>query len=184
MSTRGGGDRRFNGGGGSWGDGGRSYGRSVRNYGGDRPYGGGRGRMYDGRGTVAYYHGANVYQGGAPLCGPGFYTPVVYRYARPRSYVSLGINLGSPYPPPAYVYDDRPAPVVQDPEPQIDVENEPPAGCYYYDPFCGREFSNLDEYTDHINQEGHAKTIEIIVRDSGEQLRTLEFANGSWSVQR
>lgn len=68
--------------------------------------------------------------------------------------------------------------------PEIDVENEPPAGCYYYDPYCEREFANLDDYTDHLDAERHSNTIEIVDRDSGERVRTLEYVDGYWGVQQ
>jgi hypothetical protein len=66
---------------------------------------------------------------------------------------------------------------------RVDVANDPPAGCRYYDRFCDRQFSNLDDYTEHVNGQDHSKTIEILRKDSGERLRTLEFVGGSWRVQ-
>ena len=49
----------------------------------------------------------------------------------------------------------------------IDVTNDPPAGCYYYDRFCDRQFSNLDDYTEHVESQDHPKTIEIIRKRLG-----------------
>lgn len=66
---------------------------------------------------------------------------------------------------------------------EIDVENEPPAGTYYRDRFCNRTFSTLDDYTEHLESKHHSQTIDIIERDSGERLRTLEFVDGYWQVQ-
>lgn len=162
----------------------RGYDDRTRTYGGrDRWYGGGSGRAYWGGGGYGRGAGWGSY-GGPGYCAPNYGGRRIIRYARPRSYVSFGIGLGaSYYCPPSYRAYARHAPIVREYESQIDVENEPPAGCYYYDPFCEREFLNLDDYTDHIDHEGHAKTIEIIERDSGEPLRTLEFVDGYWSVQ-
>ena len=199
----GGGTRPDGGGAHAWGGGTRpggggshSYGGGTSTWGGSGAYGGGHSRTYVRRGPVAYgggsgcygggsgyYGGGASYYGGAPYCAPRSYAPVVYRYARPRSYTTFRIGIGY-YCPPSYRVYDRPAPVVVEPELQVDVENEPPAGCYYYDSFCQREFATLDEYTEHVDNENHAKTIEIIERDSGEPVRTLEFVDGYWGVQR
>ncbi len=189
MYARSSSERRFKGD--AWGGGRPNGGRSIRtwsgggrNYGGGHAYNSGHSRTHVRRGSVAYRGGVSYY-GGVRDCGPRYHRPVVYGYARPRTYVSFGIGVGSGYYcPPAYRYHDRRAPIVRETESQIDVENEPPAGCYYYDPYCERDFSNLDEYTDHIDREGHAKTIQIIERDSGDPVRTLEFVGGYWSVQR
>ncbi len=67
---------------------------------------------------------------------------------------------------------------------ELDVENEPPAGAYYRDRFCNRTFSTLDDYTEHLDNEHHSQTIDIIERDSGKRLRTLEFVDGYWQVQQ
>jgi hypothetical protein len=184
-------ERRYKGGGGSqggWGDG--------ANRGGGRTYGGGGyvdrgGRAYGGgsryRGSAPYYGSRGSYYGGPPYHSGYVRYGRPYRYGcgRPHSYVSFGIGLGVPYYcPPAYHYYVAPHPVIEEPSDLIDVENLPPAGCYYYDPFCDRQFADLDTYTDHIDRETHGKTIEIIDRDSGDRLRTLEFVDGYWSVRR
>ena len=125
--------------------------------------------------------------GGVPYCygGGSYYRSGGYGYIRPRTFVSLGIGLGPSYHhPTAYRYDEEPSPVESESESSIDVTNEPPAGCYYYDRFCDRQFSNLDEYTDHLENQDHAKSIEIVQKDSGDELRTLEFVDGYWSVQK
>jgi hypothetical protein len=184
----GGSERRYKGGGSQGSQGGRAYGGNWSNGGGRtyvdrgvRTYGGG----YRYGGSVPYYGGS-----GSSYCAPygssvvRYVRPYRYGYVRPRSYVSLGIGIGVPYYcPPTYRTYVAPPPVIEESSDQIDVENLPPAGCYYYDPFCEREFSDLDSYTDHIDQTDHAKTIEIINRDSGDRLRTLEFVGGYWSVQ-
>ena len=77
-----------------------------------------------------------------------------------------------------------PPPVETESGTQVDVTNNPPAGCYYYDRFCDRQFSNLDDYTGHVESQDHPKTIEIIRKDSGDRLRTLEFVGGYWNVQK
>ena len=207
----GGGDRSYGGGDRSDGGGNRSYGGGDRSYGGgnrsrgvgsDRSYGGG-GRPYVGGGGQTYvdrgglarsggtrdyggarYHGGARYYGGARYCGgASYYEPYVYRYVRPRPVVSFGIGLGVPYSsPPVYRYEAEPQPVVVGPVASVDVTNEPPAGCYYYDRFCDRRFSNLDEYTDHLQGQDHAKTIEVVQEESGAGLRTLELVDGYWNV--
>src|SRR4029078_6050845 len=99
----------------------------------------------------------------------------------PRTYISFGFGVPY-YPRPVYHYYE-PYPVVVESRTEIDVTNDPPAGCYYYDRFCDREFSNLDDYTDHLDQTDHAKTVEIVQRNSGDAIRTLEFVGGYWSVR-
>jgi hypothetical protein len=163
---------------------GRSYGGGGgRSYGGGRSHGGGW--SYGGDGRARGDVGSRHYWGG----GHGGFRG--YRYVYPRTYIGLGIGYATPY------YDYVPQPYAQ-PYPQyvepnsvdsspgggIDVTNDPPAGCYYYDPFCDQQFANLDDYTEHVESHDHAKTIDIIERDSGERLRTLEFVDGYWSVQK
>jgi hypothetical protein len=108
--------------------------------------------------------------------GVPYYRPPAYRY-----YVE-------PYPVEtesgtSIVTPSQLPPVETESSTQVDVTNEPPAGCYYYDRFCDRQFSNLDDYTEHVESQDHPKTIEIIQNDSGDTLRTLEFVGGYWSVQ-
>jgi hypothetical protein len=128
----------------------------------------------------------------------------IHRHYRPR----LLIRLGSGFSPPRYyrrpvvverrhyiIRDDddvtrrEPAPTRDDhgvrgrPSPfedDFDVTNEPPPGCYYHDGFCDREFSTLDDYTEHLQDRRHSETIDIIDRRSGDRLHTLEFVNGEW----
>lgn len=172
--TYGGGSPTYLGGGsGSYGRGGRAYGG-----GGGRTYGGG-GRTYLGGG--GRYFGAGRYYHG----GGRYYGPYGYRYIHPRTFVSFGIGLGFPYYyPPDYGYYVKPYSVEVQSGTSIDVSNEPPAGCYYYDRFCDRQFSNLDEYTHHLESQDHPKTIEVVQKDSGDTLRTLEFVDGYWSVKK
>lgn len=175
------------------------YGGGVRYHGGGGYHQGG-GRSYGGGG---YYGGGGSYCGGGHYYGGGFRYVQPYRYYPPRTFVSFGVRFGSPsycYRP-VYHYSD---PVYTEPrhayveprqqyvEPdrgyddgagQIDVENEPPAGCYYYDPFCDEQFRNLDLYTDHLQSHDHAQTIEIVQENSGHTLRTLEFVGGTWRVR-
>ena len=183
-----GGDRSHNGGGG------RTYsGGDDRSYdgGGGRTYSGGGGRTYSGGGRtyggVERYYGSSVryYGGGGHYQGGGYYGSYGYRHLRPRAFISFGIGLGLPYYcPPAYRYRVEPYPVEVESGTSIDVSNEPPAGCYYYDRFCDRQFSNLDDYTDHLDGQDHPNTIEVVREDSGDALRTLEFVGGYWSVKR
>ena len=161
----------------AYGEGGRTHGRWGRAYRDDDR------RTVVRRAPVAR-RGGTWYHGGASDYVRRYDPPVIYRYVRPRSYVGFSFGLGLPYYcPPSYRYHHGPAPVVVETELEIDVENEPPAGCYYHDPFCDRDFPYLDEYTDHIDNEGHAKTIQIIELESGDWVRTLEFVGGYWSVQ-
>ena len=87
-------------------------------------------------------------------------------------------------PDPSMNTPTQPPPVETESGTQVDVTNDPPAGCYYDDRFCDRQFSNLDDYTEHVDSQNHPKTIEIIRKDSGARLRTLEFVGGYWSVQK
>lgn len=131
-----------------------------------------RGRVY--RNPPRYYGGPRYY-----YRDTYYRRPVVYRY--PRTYVSVGIGLPY-YCPPAWRYRVVRHPVIYDYA--VEVNNLPPAGCYYWDPHCGLEFRDLDSYTDHIDREGHAGTIEIVEYDTGNYVRTLEFVGGYWVVQR
>jgi hypothetical protein len=179
-----------------------SHGYSGWRSSGHRSYVGGPRYRYGGGQTrypsYGYGSGYHVRYG-----GPARYC---YRY-RPRLFLGLGLGY-TYYAPPTYGYD--PAPVVVEPAPvyrdapppsddrdygdqgrapadesgQIDVTNEPPDGCYYYDSFCGKRFSTLDDYTEHLQGHHHDQAIMIIERDSGDTLRTLEFVDGYWQVQK
>jgi hypothetical protein len=178
--------RRYKGDGGrTWGGGGYSGSRGIWNGGGNYGGWGDRHRSYGGgSGYYGYRSAPRVIYGGTRYYSDDCYAPRVryIRAPRYRSYVSFGIGLG--YYCPVRYRSYAVAPPVVDQRDVIDVENLPPAGCYYYDPYCQREFSDLDSYTDHIDQENHAQTIEIRDRDSGDYVRTLVFLNGYWEVQR
>lgn len=197
--TKGGG-RGYGGGGRVYG-GGRAYGGGGgggRVYGGGRAYGGGGGYVYRGGGSRDYgrtygggggrhFYGVRpIYVGGGSYCGGGsYYGSYGYRRFYPRSYVRVGIGFAAPHYSYSQSYTQYADPYVDSsPSVSIDVANEPPAGCYYYDPFCDEQFSNLDDYTEHVESHDHAKTIQIIQRDSGNTLRTLEFVGGYWSAQK
>lgn len=131
----------------------------------------------------------------------------IHRHYRPRVLVRLGSGFSRPYyyRPPVVVErrhyitrDDEdvtrrePAPTRHDngvrgrplpSEDDFDVTNEPPPGCSYHDGFCDREFSTLDDYTEHLQDKRHSQTIAIIERRSGDRLHTLEFVNGEWQPQ-
>ena len=66
---------------------------------------------------------------------------------------------------------------------EIEVNNLPPAGAYYYDTYCHQRFSNLDDYTEHLDHKRHSQTISVIDNDSKKTIRTLEFVDGYWQVQ-
>ncbi len=137
-----------------------------------------------------------------------YYRP---HYYRPRLSFGLGLSFGHPYydHPPVVVHRDRY--IIEDDdrddrardrdesirdrddrierdgtapsEEDFDVTNEPPPGCYYHDRFCDREFSTLDDYTEHIQRERHSQTIDILERRTGDRLHTIEFVNGEWQPQ-
>jgi hypothetical protein len=159
--------------------GGRTYAGADRaTRGGGGTYYGGGARSYGDRGGHAFGGARHVYGGGP------YYGHYRYRYLRPRTFVSFGF--GWPYydrPVHPYYYAE-PYPVAVESRPDIDVTNEPPSGCYYYDRFCEERFSTLDEYTDHLDSHDHARTIEVVEKESGDRLRTLEFRGGYWSVKR
>jgi hypothetical protein len=180
------------------GGGGRAFATGgARVYGGAYRYPAGGGHPVSGGGVRYYGGGAHAYYGG-PAHYHGWYGYRPYGYYYPHSYVSFNFGWGAPYyyyPAPVYVVpgvvtapDPAPTqaapPVVTDPSTPFDVTNEPPTGCYYYDPFCQQQFTNLDDYTDHLASHDHAKTIDIFVTSSGEKLRTLEFAGGYWRVMK
>jgi len=162
----------------------------------------GRG-SYGGHGGVSMYGNHGVYAGRAWYGGRGFYGGARYSRApghyHPRSYFSFGFGLGlgsapyyyRPYPyyyphsQPYVIYKDKEP--EKDAEPQIDVENEPPKGTYYYDPYCDLDFKSLDDYTHHldtIDDNDHPKTIDIVSDESGKKIRSLEFVDGYWSVKQ
>jgi hypothetical protein len=125
--------------------------------------------------------------------GVPYYRPPAHRYEvepypverEPGPYVSTP-DQGPPVetePGPYVNTPDQPPPAETESGTRIDVANEPPAGCYYHDRFCDRQFSDLDEYTEHVESQDHPKTIEIVRQDSGARLRTLEFVGGYWRVQ-
>jgi len=161
-------------------------------------YGGYRGyRVY--RAPVRYYRAPRSYFSfGLSFGYPRYYAPrPVYVYSPPPVYVA---------PHPVYrerVYDDR---VYEREERRdsdrdrddrdydreddssrrwddVDVTNEPPGGTYYRDRFCNQNFSTLDDYTEHLQSKHHSQTIDIIERDSGQRVRTLEFVDGLWQAQ-
>ena len=206
----GGGGQRYGGGGRTWSGGGGYVGGGQRHGGGGRTWGGGGyvgggTRYYGGGGSYCgpgYGGGVRVYSSaprsysGSGYCAPsygaqyygGYCGPTVVRYVGgycrpyyPRTYISLGIGVhSSGYRRSVYRDDYRD----DDSGVEIDVTNEPPAGCYYYDSFCGERVSNLDDYTDHVERHDHAATLDIVRESSGDRLRTLEFVDGYWSVQK
>lgn len=175
-------DRAYRGGGARWkGDGGRGRVRGGDWRDRDRRHD--RVRVY--RDAPRDYGGTRYYGG----YGPRHYyrewydvRPVLRRYPRTITYVSFGFGLPY-YCPVRYRHVEYRYPVVRYAV-EIEVNNLPPAGCYYYDPFCDAEFPDLDSYTEHLDHEGHGVTIEVRDLDSGGWVRTLEFVGGYWVVQR
>ncbi len=179
---RGGGGRGFDGGQRFRGDGGRGFdGGRFRGDGGHGFVGGGTRYYGGGRSYGGYHYVAPRYSYG----GVRVYRSYPYYYSRPHSFVSFRLGVGLPYYcPPAYRAYVEPYPVVVEPGASIEVDNYPPAGCYYYDPFCDRQFDNLDDYTNHIQDVDHPQTIDVVDKSSGDRLRTLEFVDGYWSVRK
>jgi hypothetical protein len=166
-----------------------------------RPYGGGYyggspsrgGRHYAGSYDYRYSDPGTCVRFGIGYGAPE-YSPPVYVYDAPRQVVLVepapeAVDRAEPpavehtAPAPEDNETNEPRAIAPESGAQVDVENLPPAGTYYFDRFCGRQFANLDEYTDHIDQQDHAKTIEIVEQATGERVRTLEFVGGYWSVQ-
>ena len=167
------------------GDGGRYCERGARYYGGARHYGAYGYRSVQPRSVISFGIGFGV----------PYYSPPAYRYdvepypVATESGTSMIVTPSQPppvetEPGPSMNTPSQPPPVETESRTQVDVTNDPPAGCYYYDRFCDRQFSNLDGYTEHVESQDHPKTIEIIRKDSGDRLRTLEFVGGYWSVQK
>jgi hypothetical protein len=104
---------------------------------------------------------------------------------RSRPIVRLNVGWGYPYyHSPRYRHYYARRPVVRTYVPEIQVDNYPPAGCDYYDPYCQRTFESLDEYTEHLDGADHDEFVEILDSDSGEYVRTLELVGGYWGVRR
>ncbi|MFN8588998.1 MAG: hypothetical protein U0704_14500 [Candidatus Eisenbacteria bacterium] len=117
--------------------------------------------------------------------GGRHYSPPRRYWRRPHS--SFRVQIGLPYYYPYWSYRRHYVirrPVVREYVPQIEVENDPPAGCYYWDPYCDRGWDTLDEYTEHLDGADHGNTVEIVDESSGEWVRTLVFVEGYWSVRR
>ena len=165
-------------------------------------------RIGAGFGHARVYHGSSWSSGPRRYrglrCSPRVRVIAPIRhYYRPRLY--LGLGLGRPYYAPRVLVRDRyiirddddvtrreSAPRRDDDiergrstpsEEDFDVTNEPPPGTWYHDRFCDREFRNLDDYTEHLQQRRHTQTIDIIDKRTGDRLHTLEFVNGEWQPQ-
>ncbi|MCC6350181.1 MAG: hypothetical protein IT347_11405 [Candidatus Eisenbacteria bacterium] len=167
---QGGGDVRWKGDGGRVWNGGGTH-RDWVSRGRGHDHGGFDGWQHP-RGTSRYYRGRAWYPR----------TSYYYRHPRPRAYFSVGIGLPY-YCPIRYRRVVVRQPVVSRYEDGISVDNLPPAGCYYWDPYCDREFPDLDSYTDHVDRASHRQTIEIRDRDRGGYVRTLVLDDGFWVVQ-
>jgi hypothetical protein len=147
----------------------------VRTYGGYRYR-----RYYRPRTYVQFGFGLNT----APYYDPYVYEPApVYIAPEPDVIVHEHLYVEPPATPvePGPVYDDK---TNSSPDGEIDVENEPPAGCYYYDTSCHQRFATLDEYTEHLDSHHHDQVISIVNSDSDETIRVLEFVDGYWQVQK
>ncbi len=117
--------------------------------------------------------------------GGRHYAPPRPRYwHRPRYSVRIGIGLPYYYPYWSHRHHIVRRPIVREYVPQIEVDNEPPAGCYYWDPYCERDWVTLDEYTEHLDGADHGGTIDVLDESTGRWVRTLVFDDGYWSVRR
>ncbi|MBI5168403.1 MAG: hypothetical protein HZA61_02845 [Candidatus Eisenbacteria bacterium] len=169
---------------GGW-SGGDRGGRGDR---GERRYRGGD-RSHD-RDRGGYGGGYREYRG--PRHGGGYYGDGWRHrdyprrtYWRSRPVVRLHVGWGYPfYCSPRYRYRVMHRPLVRTYVPEIQVDNYPPAGCYYWDPYCERSFENLDDYTEHLDGADHDEIVEIVDEDTGDYVRTLEMSGGYWSVRR
>ncbi len=196
-----------------WKSGGPARGGGA-SYGGDArwKHDGGRGGGPAYSGDVRWKHDGGRIRGGGPAWGGGSprgfardrhdhfrgprytgpryghggwypYAGYYHRDPRPRTYVSIGLGLPY-YCPVRYRRVVVRHPVVREYGVAVSVDNLPPAGCYYYDPYCDREFADLDSYTDHVDGQSHSPLVEIRDLDTGDCVRTLEFAGGYWVVRR
>ncbi len=170
--------------------GGHAVGRGGASFsGGGHFHGGGGGHSWGGgRGFVG---GGRSWGGGRGFYGRGWYGP---RHYRPHTVVRFGLGLDFGYPvydpywdypyyvPAPYpVYVDHPVyvdrPVVMDGD---EISNEPPDGCYYYDPYCRRRFSSLDRYLDHLKDYDHPEKIDVVRKDDDSTRGTWEYSHGRW----
>ena len=104
---------------------------------------------------------------------------------RSRPIVRLHVGWGYPYyHSPSYRHYYARRPIVRTYVPEIQVDNYPPAGCYYWDPYCQRTFESLDEYTEHLDGADHDELVEILDQDTDDYVRTLELVGGYWGVRR
>lgn len=143
--------------------------------------GGGRG------GDGHRYDGGRRYRGGDRGWHDGgrYAAPPRPRYwHRPRHSIRIGIGLPYYYPYWSHRHYAVRRPIVREYVPQIEVDNEPPSGCYYWDPYCERDWNTLDEYTEHLDGAEHGETVDILDESTGRWVRTLVFDDGYWSVRR
>jgi hypothetical protein len=47
----------------------------------------------------------------------------------------------------------------------VQVNSRPPDGYAYYDPYCGREFSSLDDYRHHLHAHSHPQALTLVRAD-------------------
>ncbi len=66
---------------------------------------------------------------------------------------------------------------------RIAITNQPPAGYYYYDPYCEREFSTLDLYLEHLQGYDHAWLVEAVEIETGRPVHAYEYLGGRWVLQ-
>ena len=60
------------------------------------------------------------------------------------------------------------------------ITNLPPAGYYYYDPYCDRSFSSLDVYLDHLDDGDHPRRIQVIDFDTGYPAYAYRYRGDRW----
>ncbi len=58
------------------------------------------------------------------------------------------------------------------------IGNQPPAGSYYFDPYCDLPFASLDLYSDHISAYGHPWRVQVIAARSGYPVSTYGYRGG------
>ncbi len=61
------------------------------------------------------------------------------------------------------------------------IGNVPPAGYYFYDPYCGSEFSSLGGYLAHVDAYSHPAIIHLLSVDVGAPRFAYRYARGYWA---
>ena len=60
------------------------------------------------------------------------------------------------------------------------LTNLPPAGYYYWDPYCQSRYGSLDFYLSHFDDVDHRRVVEVIDVDSGRPVYEYRYSRGRW----